>query len=265
MFPQLLLASALAVAPAQGPIRDKLKELRPDPPAPEKTLRKAAEVIDDMQAWPKTRIPDALIEKAEGVVIVPDSVKGGFVFAGRGGHGVALMRTKEGWSDPVFVNLGGASVGPQVGVEISELVLVFKDKKSLEKILDGKTKLKLGVDAAVAAGPLGRRAEAATDAKFKAEVLSYSRSRGVFAGVSLDGAVLWHADEANKEFMTKPSKEALQAAEELKGRLLGVLLEREPKKGKDALPPAVVPKGDPLLPPPTVVPPATIPDTPPKK
>lgn len=242
MLPHLLLASALAVAPAQGPIRDKLKELKPDPPAPAKTLDKASEVIDEMQAWPKSRIPEWLLAKAEGVVIIPDAVKGGLVFAGRGGHGVALMRTKEGWSDPTFVNLGGVSVGPQVGVEISELVLVFKDKKSLESILDGKTKVKLGVDAAVAAGPLGRRAEAATDAKFKAEVLSYSRSRGVFAGVSLDGAILWHADEANKEFLTRPTKEALQAAENLKGRLLGHLLERE-------LPPAVVPPTVPDAPP----------------
>lgn len=245
MFTHLLLASALAVSPSQGPIRDRLKELKPDPPAPEKTLRKAIEVIEEMQAWPKSRIPEALLTKAEGVVIIPEAVKGGFVVAGRGGHGVALMRTKEGWSDPTFVNLGGASVGPQLGVEISELVLVFKDKKSLEQILDGKTKLKLGVDAAVAAGPLGRRAEAATDGKFKAEVLSYSRSRGVFAGVSLDGAVLWHADEANKEFTKQPTRAAIQAADELKGRLLGHLLERE-------LPPAVVP-------------PAAIPDAPPVK
>lgn len=234
MFPHLLLASALAVSPSQGPIRDKLKELKPDPPEPAKTLRAAADVIEEMQAWPKTRIPEALLAKAEGLVIIPQAVKGGVVFAGRGGHGVALVRTKEGWGDPVFVNMGGASVGPQIGVEVSELVLVFKDKKSLERILDGKTKLKLGVDAAVAAGPLGRRAEAATDGKFKAEVLSYSRSRGVFAGVSLDGAVLWDATEANKEFTKDPTPERLLAAEELKGRLLGHLLERE-------LPPAVVP------------------------
>ncbi len=249
MFPQLLLATVLAVSPAQGPIRDKLKDLKPDPPAPEKTLAKAAEVIDDMQAWPKSRIPATLLAKSEGIVIIPDSVKGGFVFAGRGGHGVALVRTPEGWSDPTFVNLGGASVGPQIGVEISELVLLFKSKKSMEQLLEGKTKLKLGVDAAVAAGPLGRRAEAATDGKFKAEVLSYSRSRGLFAGVSLDGAVLWGADEANKEFSTKPTRAAVQAAEDLKGRLLGHLLERE-------LPKAVEP--------PPAVPPATLPDTPKK-
>lgn len=242
MFTHLLLASALAVSPAQGPIRDKLKELKPDAPAPEKTLSKAAQVIDEMQAWPKTRIPDTLLSQAEGIIIIPDSVKGGFVFAGRGGHGVALVRTPEGWSDPTFVNLGGASVGPQIGVEISELVLVFKTKKSMEQILEGKSKLKLGVDAAVAAGPLGRRAEAATDGKFKAEVLSYSRSRGVFAGVSLDGAVLWNADDANKEFTTKPTRAAVQAADELKGRLLGHLLERElPKAVEPAVPPATVP------------------------
>ncbi|MCU0705009.1 MAG: lipid-binding SYLF domain-containing protein [Fimbriiglobus sp.] len=253
MLPQLLLASALVVSPSQGPIRDKLKELKPQPPEPAKTLRQAAEVIEEMQAWPKSRIPEHLLAKAEAVVIVPDAVKGGLVFAGRGGHGVALVRTKEGWGDPVFVNLGGASIGPQIGVEVSELVLVFKDKKHFERILEGKSKLKLGVDAAVAAGPLGRRAEAATDGAFKAEVLSYSRSRGVFAGVSLDGGVLWNAEEANKEFTKNPTKERLQAAEDLKGRLLGHLLERE-------LPKAVEPKAaDPLIPP------ASVPDSPPIK
>ena len=83
MFTHLLLASALAITPAQGPIRDKLRDLKPDPPAPEKTLAKAAEVIDDMQAWPKSRIPDTLLAKSEGIVIIPDSVKGGFVFEWR--------------------------------------------------------------------------------------------------------------------------------------------------------------------------------------
>lgn len=256
MFPQLLLATALAATPG-GPIRDAVKNLKPDPPSPEKTLTHASEVIEEMQAWPKTRLPDALLEKAEAVVIIPDAVKGGFVIAGRGGHGVALTRTKEGWSDPVFVNLGGASLGPQVGVQLTELVLVFKSKKSLDKVLNGEGKLTLGVDAGVAAGPLGRRAEASTDGKFKAEVLSYSKSRGVFAGVSLDGGVLWHADEANKEFIKNPTKGALQAAEELKGRLLGVLLERE-------LPKAVEPAPK-LGEPPTVVPPASVPDSPKKK
>ena len=256
MFPHLLLAASVAVTPG-GPIRDALKNLKPDPPEPEKTLRQATDVIEEMQAWPKTRLPEALLDKAEAIVIIPDAVKGGLVFAGRGGHGVALTRTKEGWSDPVFVNLGGVSVGPQIGVQLTELVLVFKSAKNLERVLNGKGKLTLGVDAGVAAGPLGRRAEASTDGKFKAEVLSYSRTRGVFAGVALDGGVLWHADEANREFLKNPTKERLQAAEELKGRLLGVLLERE-------LPPAVEPKPA-VPPPPAVIPPATIPDTPPKK
>ena len=92
MFTHLVLASALAAAPG-GPIRDALKDLKPKPPDPEKTLHQAAQVIDDLQAWPKTRLPDALVEKAEAVVIIPDAVKGGLVFAGRGGHGVALVRT----------------------------------------------------------------------------------------------------------------------------------------------------------------------------
>lgn len=256
MFTHLLLAGSLAVTPA-GPIRDKLKELKPDPPDPTATLHRAAQVVDDIQAWPKTRLPDALLSKAEAVVIIPDAVKGGLVLAGRGGHGVALVRTPDGWSDPTFVNLGGVSVGPQIGVQVTELVLVFKSKKSLERVLDGKGKLTLGVDAGVAAGPLGRRAEASTDGQMKAEVLSYSRSRGVFAGVSLDGGVLAPADGANREFLKDANPERIQAAAELKGRLLGMLLERE-------LPKAVTP--DPLktFPPPGPMPPPTVPDAPKK-
>ena len=156
------------------------------------------------------------------------------------------------------MNLGGVSFGPQVGVQITELVLVFKKKKSLDRVLEGKGKLTLGADAAVAAGPLGRRAEASTDGQFKAEVLSYSRSRGVFAGVSLDGGVLAPADGANREFAT-PTAGQRQAADELKGRLLGVLLERDPLPP----PPVRAAPPDPLkLPPAPLPPPPVIPDTP---
>src|SRR5206468_3731242 len=101
-----------------------------------------------------------------------------------------MAKDKNGnWGEPVFVNLGGASVGFQAGVEATDVLLVFRDRKSLDRLLDGKGKVTLGADAEVAAGPVGRMAAAATDAKIQAEILSYSRSRGLFAGVSFEGAV----------------------------------------------------------------------------
>ncbi len=240
---------ALSVALSGGPIRDKLRELKPTPPAPEKTLAKATEVLVETEQSLKTGIPEHLMAKAEGVVVIPDTVKAGFIVAGRGGHGVALVRGKDGlWGDPTFVNLGGVSFGPQIGVQATDLVLVFKTRKSLERVLDGKGKLTLGVDAGVAAGPVGRRAEAGTDGQFKAEVLSYSKSRGLFAGVSMDGGVLDHADEANRRFAKEPTKEALQAAEDLKAKLLemGGVKPAKADKEKPAIPPAVIPDAPPV-------------------
>jgi lipid-binding SYLF domain-containing protein len=256
----------LSVTLSDGPIRERLRELRPDPPSPAKTLTKAAELLTEMDDKAATRIPEALLAKAEAVVIIPDTVKAGFIVAGRGGHGVAMVRAGDGWGEPTFVNLGGVSFGAQLGAQATDLVLVFKSKKSLERILDGKGKLTLGVDAGVAAGPVGRRAEASTDGQFKAEVLSYSRSRGLFAGVSMDGGVLAPATEANKAFTKEATKDDLQAAENLKAKLMALA-------GMKELPKAVEPKpagggkflGPPLVAPPTVTPPPTVPDTPPVK
>jgi lipid-binding SYLF domain-containing protein len=168
------------------------------PPHPARTLEHATEVLDDLAAIPLKGIPPALLADAHGVAIIPRVVKAGFVFGGRGGHGVVLTRGKDGaWSDPVFVNLGGASVGFQAGVESTDVVLVFRSAKSLERLFEGKGKVTLGADAGVAAGPVGRQAMAATDGKLEAEILSYSRSRGLFAGVSLDGAVIRPEPKAN--------------------------------------------------------------------
>jgi lipid-binding SYLF domain-containing protein len=228
-----------------GPIRERLRELKPEPPPPAKTLSKANTLLSEVEDVPKAGIPESLLAKAEGVVIIPDTVKAGFILAGRGGHGVALIRDEDGnWGDPTFVNLGGVSFGPQLGLQTTDLVLVFKKKKSLERILDGKSKLTLGVDAGVAAGPVGRRAEASTDGQMKAEVLSYSKSRGLFAGLSMDGGILTHSDSANKEFKKEPTKETVIESANLKTKLLQM-------GGAKELPKAVIP--------------TVIPDTPPVK
>ena len=141
------------------------------------------------------------------MAIIPHVIKAGFVVAGSGGHGVVMSRVAGGkWGKPVFVNFGGGSVGFQAGVKSTDVVLVFSNRKSLDRILEGKGKITLGADAAVAAGPVGREARAGTDAKLEAEVLSYSRSRGLFGGVALDGSVIRPDANTNAEYLkdTRP-------------------------------------------------------------
>jgi lipid-binding SYLF domain-containing protein len=136
---------------------------------------------------------------------LPNVVKAGLLVDGRFGRGVALVRQPDGtWSNPAFITLRGLGLGGQAGVESTDLVLVFKTRHSLDRVLMGKRKLTLGADAAVAAGPVGRDAELATDALLKAEIVSYSRSRGLFVGVSLEGASLHVDREANESFYGVP-------------------------------------------------------------
>lgn len=189
------------------------------PPGNARTLEDAAHVLDDLAAIPLKGIPTKLLADAEGVAIVPRVIKAGFVFGGRGGHGVVLARGADGkWGDPVFVNLGGASFGFQVGVESTDLVLVFRNRRSLDRLIDGRGKLTLGADASVAAGPVGRTAAAATDARLEAEILSYSRGRGVFAGVAVDGGVIRADANRNAEFRRAGDAER-KLADRLKARL----------------------------------------------
>jgi lipid-binding SYLF domain-containing protein len=166
------------------------------------TVDDAIDVLEDFDA-PEKRIPPALLCDASAVIIAPDMLKGGFIVAGRHGHGVLLVRQKGGWSDPIFVSLTGGSVGWQAGVATTDLFLVIRNGKSLERIIRGAGKLTLGADASVAAGPIGREAAAATDAQLRAEILSYSRSRGFFAGVSLEGDTIQVDHPANDRYYGK--------------------------------------------------------------
>jgi len=153
------------------------------------TVQKSVEVVQAMSAIPLKCIPPALLHDAVGVAIIPHVVKAGLLIDKRFGRGVVLVRQPDGsWSNPVFVTLEGAGVGLQAGYESTDLVLVFKNPKSLDRILKGKGKLTLGTDASIAAGPVGRETETATDGWLKADVFSYSRSRGLFAGISLEGS-----------------------------------------------------------------------------
>jgi lipid-binding SYLF domain-containing protein len=156
---------------------------------PDQTIRNADQVLQEVMAIPGNQIPKYLLTQAQAVAVIPNVIKIGFVAAGRRGHGVVLIRDHQGtWGLPQFVTLTGGSVGWQVGVQGSDVVLVFMTRKSVENLTSGA--FTIGADAAVAAGPVGRNAAAATDGYLKAEILSYSRSRGLFAGIALDGSVI---------------------------------------------------------------------------
>ncbi len=149
----------------------------------------ATTVLNESMSIPASAIPRSLLENAYGVAIIPRVIKGSFVIGARHGRGLLCVRDANGvWHAPVFISLTGGNIGWQIGLQSSDIVLVFKTQKSVQGLLAGK--LTLGVDAAAAAGPVGRQASAATDGSLQAEVYSYSRSRGLFAGVSIDGSVI---------------------------------------------------------------------------
>ena len=213
----LFALTALACSPAVAQrerLRDRLA------PHSTETLYAATVILADLSNIPAKGIPPALMADAHGVIIIPRVVKAGFVIAGSGGHGVVLARDKDKrWADPVFVNFGGGSVGFQAGVESTDVVLVFRDRKSLDRLLEGKGKVTLGADASVAGGPVGRQAMAGTDAKLEAEIVSYSRSRGLFAGVALDGSVIRPDANTNATFRADPRPEVAKQVAGLKAVL----------------------------------------------
>ncbi len=232
-------------------------------PPPAQTLKTATDVLDELAAIPLKSIPPALLADAQGVAIIPHVIKAGFIFGGRGGHGVVMVRDRNGvWGEPTFVNLGGASVGFQAGVESTDVVLVFRTRKSLDRLMEGKHKITLGVDAAVAAGPVGRQASAATDARLEAEIVSYSRSRGLFAGVALDGAAIYFDPSINAAFRRDVRPETAKLAETLKMRLSEMSSFTPPPGPRRMMPPSLF-LGPPAIPAMPSGPPPVIPANPP--
>jgi lipid-binding SYLF domain-containing protein len=159
---------------------------------------KAAQVFKEIMNTPDKGIPQDLLESAKCIAIIPGDVKFAFLFGGSYGRGLATCRTEHGWSAPMFVAIDGGSVGYQIGGSSTDIVMLFMNDHALQSLLSDK--FKLGADASVAAGPVGRNAAAGTDLKLSAEILSYSRAKGVFAGVSLDGAVM-QADKSGDKAM----------------------------------------------------------------
>ncbi len=186
--------------------------------AGEETARVEAanDVLNQIMRIPEKSIPPALLANAQGLAIVPGVIKVGFVVGGQYGRGLLVVRKKDGsWSEPVFVTLMSGSVGWQIGAESTDFILVFKNRKSVDGIMEGK--YTLGADAAVAAGPVGRRAKAATDVKLEAEIYSYSRNRGLFAGVSLEGSSLQVDNAADAAFY---GRDGIRASEIVEGKKL---------------------------------------------
>ena len=178
----LYFSSILALAAQAGVAQAGARE--------EGRLLTATEVLEEVQAMPDQRIPDALLSRAYGIAVIPDVTKIAFIFGGRHGNGVLVVRDKlnSPWSNPTFIALTGGSWGLQAGAQSSDIILVFTTRTGIEGIAGGK--LTLGADASVATGPVGRQGSAATDMNFNSEIYSYARTRGLFGGIALDGSVI---------------------------------------------------------------------------
>jgi lipid-binding SYLF domain-containing protein len=158
----------------------------------------AAQVLNEIQSAPDSGVPEEILGRSECVAVVPSMLKGGFMVGGKYGRGVASCRTPKGWSTPAFFMVTGGSFGFQIGGQAVDLVMLIMNNEGMQHLLSSK--FALGADASVAAGPVGRHAEGNTDWKMRAQVLTYSRARGIFAGVSLNGAVVKQDKNSTREF-----------------------------------------------------------------
>jgi SH3 domain-containing YSC84-like protein 1 len=161
-----------------------------------KRLQMAADVLDAVTSAPDKGIPLEVLDHAKCIAVVPHMVKGGFIFGGQGGGGVATCRTASGWSAPAFFTIAGGSFGLQIGVEGVDLVMVVQNEQGMNRFLGSK--FQIGADASAAAGPVGRHASAGTDWKMDAEILTYSRAKGVFGGLTLNGNGISTDSDSNK-------------------------------------------------------------------
>lgn len=163
-------------------------------------VQSSVDVLDDLLTSSDRGIPRKLLQEAHAVAVFPHMIKAGFIIGGRHGRGLIIVRNPNGtWSNPAFLTLTGGSIGFQAGAQSTDLVLVFRTRAGVNAILTGRDRIKLGANISLAAGPIGRESGASTDAQLRAEIFSYSRSRGLFAGAALDGATLrndWFANEA---------------------------------------------------------------------
>ena len=165
-----------------------------------KKVTEAATILHEIMSAPDKAIPLTVLEKAQGIAVFPGLLKGGLGVGGQRGHGVLSVRDRKngGWSNPAFLTITGGSFGAQIGLQAIDLVLVIENQRGLEQLV--KNQFKVGADAGVAAGPVGRDASASTDIQMRAQILSYSRSRGLFAGVTLNGSTINTDRDANERY-----------------------------------------------------------------
>src|SRR5579871_4950303 len=159
-------------------------------------LYKASSVMHEIMGMPDKGIPEEVLEHAKCVAVIPHMVKGGFVFGAKGGKGVATCRTADGWSAPAFITISGGSWGLQIGVEAVDVVMIIQNDKGMQRLLSSN--FQVGGDASAAAGPVGRHAEAGTDWKMDTEILTYSRAKGAFAGLTLEGASIRQDNDSRR-------------------------------------------------------------------
>ena len=165
-----------------------------------KRVADATTVLEEIMAAPDKGVPLSIMEKAEAVAVFPGLLRAGFVLGGQRGRGILSARDKKngGWSSPAFLTITGGSIGAQIGAQAIDLVLIINDARGLQQLV--KNQFKLGADASATAGPVGRDASAATDIQMRAQILSYSRSRGLFAGVTVNGSTIRQDRDANERF-----------------------------------------------------------------
>jgi len=213
MFTKIFILTLLLIVTGFNPQHDRIT----GNPAqtnrladPTDKVKESIKILDDIKSMDEDKtLPTSMIEKSEGIVILPEIVKAGFVIGGKHGKGIALIKEADGqWSNPLFVKMTGGSIGWQIGVQKIELILVFRDRDTVRSIANGE--FEIGADASATAGPVGRSASASTNAKLEAEIYSYSKSKGLFAGISLDGSTLKMDEKRNDDFYSMDNVSASQ-------------------------------------------------------
>ena len=190
-------------SPSYAQAKDKGKELK----AAVNRVDKASDVIDEVMKVAEKSIPRDLLKKAKAIVVFPGTLKAAFIVGGQGGKGVAIRRTDSGWSAPAFLNMAGGSFGAQIGGQKTDYVLLIMNDKGISNLLQDR--FEIGGEGSVSAGPVGRTASASTNVTLDAEILSYSRSKGLFAGVSLKGVVISQDQDINQSVYEKSAAQIL--------------------------------------------------------
>jgi lipid-binding SYLF domain-containing protein len=204
-----LLSAVFITASAQQGRERSTKKAR----AAAEQSAKAARVFDQIMGTREKSIPQDLIDRAEAVAVFPGVLKGGFIVGGRGGSGVISRRVAGGWSAPAFFDLGGGSIGLQIGVASTDYILLFMNERAVDSLLNDK--FEIGGEGSAAAGPVGRSASASTDARLNAQILSYSRSKGAFAGLELKGVVIKPDNEDNLQVYGMNARDILTGADKI--------------------------------------------------